>query len=113
MINETCQACRADSPTVTDAEIAKLSQQIPEWRLIKEDSIRKLQRTFRFRDFSEALKFTNAVGNLAEKQGHHPRLTTEWGRVTVTWWTHAIKNLHRNDFIMAAKTDELNTSPSQ
>jgi len=53
------------------------------------------------------LEFTNKVGELAEKEGHHPALLTEWGRTTVTWWTHKIKGLHRNDFIMAAKTDEL------
>ena len=59
------------------------------------------------REFVSALAFTNAIGNLAESEGHHPKLTTEWGRVQVTWWTHKIRNLHRNDFIMAAKTDQL------
>ena len=54
-----------------------------------------------------AIAFTDAVGEEAEKEGHHPRLTTEWGKVAVTWWTHKIRNLHRNDFIMAAKTDRI------
>ena len=62
---------------------------------------------FTFGSFAEALAFTDAVGALAEAEGHHPAILTEWGRVTVTWWTHAIKGLHRNDFIMAARTDEL------
>ena len=72
-----------------------------------EDGIPKLARTFRFGNFGEALAFTAAVGELAEQEGHHPRIVTEWGRVAVTWWTHKIRGLHRNDFIMAAKTDQL------
>ena len=66
----------------------------------------RLERVFSFPSFVEALAFTNHVGALAEDAGHHPAITTEWGRVTVQWWTHAIAGLHRNDFIMAAKTDE-------
>ena len=62
---------------------------------------------FRFDDFAKALAFTNALGQLAEEEDHHPALLTEWGRVTVTWWTHKIRGLHRNDFVMAAKADEL------
>ncbi len=104
---ERCVACRADSPQVTDQEINELHTQVPDWRFIEEDDIRKLQRVYRFRDFAQAVSFTNAVADLAESEGHHPRLTTEWGRVVVTWWTHKIRGLHRNDFIMGAKTDEL------
>jgi 4a-hydroxytetrahydrobiopterin dehydratase len=66
-----------------------------------------LSRRFRFDDFANALAFTNALGKLAEEEDHHPALLTEWGRVTVTWWTHKIRGLHRNDFVMAAKADEL------
>ena len=65
------------------------------------------QQEFKFKNFVQALEFTNQVGRLAEEECHHPALLTEWGRVTVTWWTHKIKGLHRNDFVMAAKTDEL------
>jgi 4a-hydroxytetrahydrobiopterin dehydratase len=67
----------------------------------------RLERAFKFKDFAEALAFTIKVGEIAEAEGHHPALLTEWGRVTVTWWTHKIRGLHRNDFIMAAKTDHL------
>jgi 4a-hydroxytetrahydrobiopterin dehydratase len=74
---------------------------------VEQDHIKRLQRAFKFKNFAEALQFTNQVGALAEEEGHHPALLTEWGKVTVTWWTHKIKGLHRNDFIMAAKTDEL------
>ncbi|MBI4490877.1 MAG: 4a-hydroxytetrahydrobiopterin dehydratase [Deltaproteobacteria bacterium] len=107
LTQEKCVACRADAPHVTDQEIAELHPQVFEWRLITEEGIRKLERAYRFPNFVRALSFTNAVGDLAEAEGHHPRLVTEWGRVTVTWWTHKIRDLHRNDFIMAAKTDRL------
>jgi 4a-hydroxytetrahydrobiopterin dehydratase len=71
------------------------------------DGIKRLRRVFPVDDFAQALEFTKKVGQLAEEEGHHPALLTEWGRTTVTWWTHKIKGLHRNDFVMAAKTDEL------
>ena len=102
-----CVACRADAPTVTEEEVARLHPQVPDWELIEENGIKRLRRAFRFDDFAQALAFTNAVGEIAELEGHHPALLTEWGHVTVTWWTHKIKGLHRNDFVMAAKTDEL------
>ncbi len=102
-----CVACRRDAPTVSDAEIAELLPEIPDWELLELDGIKRLQRVFSFDDFAQALAFTDAVGRLAEEEGHHPALLTEWGRTTVTWWTHKIKGLHRNDFIMAAKTDRL------
>ncbi len=102
-----CVACRRDAPQVTDAEIADLQPQIPDWELLEVDGVKRLRRVFSFGDFAHALEFTNRVGELAEEEEHHPSLLTEWGRTTVTWWTHKIKGLHRNDFIMAAKTDEL------
>ena len=104
---ETCSACRADAPTVTDEEREQLKTEIPDWKQVEEDGIEKLQRVFSFPDFAAALAFTNQVGELAESVGHHPALLTEWGRVTVTWWTHKIGGLHRNDFICAARTDSL------
>jgi 4a-hydroxytetrahydrobiopterin dehydratase len=104
---QKCVACRRDAPTVTDEEIAELWPQISDWELVEVDGIKRLTRGFRFDDFAQALAFTNRVGEIAEEEGHHPALLTEWGRTTVTWWTHKIKGLHRNDFIMAAKTSEL------
>ena len=103
----SCVACRSDAPTVTEAEIAELQPQVPDWEILEQDGIKKLTRVFRFTDFAKALAFTNALGELAEEEDHHPALLTEWGRTTVTWWTHKIKGLHRNDFVMAAKADEL------
>ena len=92
---------------MTEAEIAELRPEVRDWRLLERDGIARLERVFQFASFADALAFTNRVGALAEEQGHHPALLTEWGRVTVTWWTHKIRGLHRNDFIMAAKTDAL------
>ena len=106
---ETCTACRADAPRVSDQEMDQLRQEIPEWKLVEEDGEEKLQRQFSFKDFAAALAFTNAVGELAESLDHHPALLTEYGKVTVTWWTHKIGGLHRNDFICAARTDTLYT----
>ena len=107
LTNDKCTACRRDSPRVTEAEIGELKPQIPEWALVEREGIQRLERVFRFTNFAEALKFTNRVGALAEEEGHHPAILTEWGRVTVTLWTHKIRGLHRNDFIMAAKLDSL------
>ncbi len=100
-----CEPCRTGERGVTDAEIAESLREIPDWRIIEQDGERRLQRVYKFRDFAEAIRFTDRVAALAEEVGHHPSLLTEWGRVTVTWWTHKIKGLHRNDFIMAAKSD--------
>lgn len=107
LTEEGCVACRADAPAVTPEEIREIKPQTPEWAVVEEDGVPKLDRLFRFEDFAQALAFTAAVGDAAEAEGHHPRIVTEWGRVRVTWWTHKIRNLHRNDFIMAAKTDRL------
>jgi 4a-hydroxytetrahydrobiopterin dehydratase len=107
LINEKCIACRRDSPRVSEADIRELKPQIPEWALLERDGIQRLERVFRFSNFAEALKFTNQVGVLAEEEGHHPAILTEWGRVTVALWTHKIRGLHRNDFVMAAKLDAM------
>jgi 4a-hydroxytetrahydrobiopterin dehydratase len=104
---EKCTACRRDSPAVTEAEIAELKPQIPEWTMLEREGIPRLERVFRFQNFAKALHFSNRVGALAEEEGHHPAILTEWGRVTVTLWTHKIRALHRNDFVMAAKVDGL------
>ena len=101
-----CVACRPGAPIATEAEIERWKQEIPDWELVTQREIPRLRRVFRFPDFKRALQFTNLVGQLAEEEAHHPRITTEWGKVTVTIWTNAIRNLHRNDFILAAKIDQ-------
>lgn len=107
LARERCTLCRKGDPTLTDAEIAKLHPAVLQWTILEKNSIKRLERVFKFKDFAEALAFTVKLGQLAESEDHHPAILTEWGRVTVSWWTHVIKGLHRNDFIMAAKTDLL------
>jgi 4a-hydroxytetrahydrobiopterin dehydratase len=102
-----CTACRGDEPTLTDAEIAELRPQVPDWQVVEREGTKRLERTFEFGNFAQALAFTNKVGEQAEEEGHHPAVLTEWGKVRVTWWTHKIGGLHQNDFIMAARMDEL------
>jgi len=88
-------------------EINRLFPQIHDWQIIEKDNVPRLEKIFRFKDFNEALIFTNRVGQIAEAENHHPAVLTEWGKVTVSWWTHAIHGLQLNDFIMAARTDDL------
>jgi 4a-hydroxytetrahydrobiopterin dehydratase len=111
LIAEKCTACRRESPRVTAGEIQDLKPQLPEWALLEREGIQRLERAFRFANFADALAFTNRVGALAEEEGHHPAILTEWGRVTITLWTHKIRGLHRNDFVMAAKIDSLYPRP--
>ena len=102
-----CVACRGGDPSLTEAEIAELLPQVPEWQLVERDDIPRLQRIFKFKNYAQSLDFTNKVAAIAEEQDHHPLIVLEWGRVMVQWWTHVVKGLHKNDFIMAAKTDEM------
>lgn len=101
-----CEPCRKGAPKVPDARADELLRQLPEWHITEPEGVRTLERVFAFPDFARALAFTVRVGAIAEAEGHHPALLTEWGRVTVRWWTHKIDGLHENDFIMAARTDE-------
>lgn len=103
---QACEACRVGAPLVSDEELQRLLPTIPGWRVIEVDGVRQLTREFEFKNFAQALAFTNRVGDLAEAENHHPAILTEWGRVTVTWWTHKIHGLHRNDLILAARTDQ-------
>ena len=103
----SCDACRADAPQVSDEELKELIGKIPDWNIEVRDSIMQLEKFFTFKDYMSAIAFTNKVAEIAEAEGHHPAILTEWGKVTVTWWSHKIKGLHRNDFIMSAKTDDI------
>ncbi len=97
----------ADTPRLTEREVSELKRQLQGWETHTEEGELRLKKSFKFADFKQAMAFTNQVGKLANEEDHHPALLTEWGKVTVTWWTHKIKGLHKNDFIMAAKTDQL------
>lgn len=105
LADRDCVACNADSEPVTDYE--PLLAELGEWRVDESNPIPRLVRVYAFADFAQALAFTTRVGFIAEEANHHPALLTEWGSVTVSWWTHAIGGLHLNDFILAARTDAL------
>lgn len=106
----SCSACRRGEPTITDEQRREFLPQIPQWEIVEREGIERLERAFEFPDFAQALAFTNRVGEIAEAEGHHPAILTEWGSVTVTWWTHKIRGLHMNDLVMAARTDDLAAS---
>lgn len=103
----SCVPCRGGVPTLTDPEIASLQPQVPEWRVAEVAGVKRLQREFQFPDFRSAMAFAVEVGELAEREQHHPDLHVAWGKVLVETWTHKIHGLHQNDFILAAKTDEI------
>ncbi len=104
-----CVPIRGGEPKLADSQISELLSKAPGWQLRVADGMQRLERVFKFKNFAEALAFTDKVGAAAELEDHHPLIITEWGRVTVQWWTHRIGGLHQNDFIMAAKTDRLAT----
>ena len=106
LIDQKCVACKSGESPLDSGAIAELLAQVPGWNVIEENGVKHLERTFQFKDFAQALAFTNRVGQLAEAEAHHPQIITEWGKVTVKWWTHKIGGLHRNDLIMAAKTSQ-------
>lgn len=102
-----CVPCESDIPPMVEDEIEEYQQEVPEWDVVEVDGIPHLKRKFKFKNFAQALDFTNKIGEIAEEQGHHPVIELTWGRVTVEWWTHNINGLHENDFIMAAKSSEI------
>lgn len=102
------EALEHDAPRPLDrSEIETLLRGLPGWQLAETEGVARLVRTYRFADFADALAFTDRVGALAEAHNHHPALLTEWGKVTVSWWTHSKGGALRNDAIMAARTDRL------
>lgn len=103
----SCEACRLDAPVLSEQEIKELAPQIPSWIVHEEDGIKRLICSFAFSSYEDSVNFTNKVAELAEQEDHHPEIVLEWGNVTVSWWSHKIKGLHKNDFICASKTDDL------
>lgn len=108
--NLKCVPCRGGESPASLKEIRELHPQVPDWDVEEHNNIKRLVRTFKFKDFKQALEFTNKVGKIAEDEAHHPVMVLQWGKVKVSWWTHKIEGLHQNDFIMAAKTDEFYTA---
>lgn len=107
LASEAFDGSKENAREVTEPEQAELIAHVPNWQVVTEEGASKLKRMYKFKNFVEALAFTNKVGDLAESEDHHPDILLEYGKATVTWWSHNIKGLHRNDFIMAARTDAL------
>jgi 4a-hydroxytetrahydrobiopterin dehydratase len=107
LTESSCMPCRGGVPPLGDPEILLLGDQVPDWQVIEHEGVKRLSREFKFANFREALAFTNAVGELAEREDHHPDIHLAWGRVRVEVWTHKIRGLHENDFILAAKADAI------
>ncbi len=101
---KTCVPCRGDTPLLKGDGLLGLAAQVPDWEVVEEHHLR---RRFRFKNFREALRFVNRVGELAEEQGHHPDVTFGWGYAEVAVWTHKIDGLTESDFVFAAKVDAL------
>lgn len=104
LASKECVPCRGGVPPLQGEEIERLRAQLNDWEVIKEHHLKK---NYGFKNFREALKFVNQVGELAEEQGHHPDICFGWGTVEISIWTHKIDGLTESDFILAAKIDEL------
>lgn len=102
-----CSPIEANTPRLNEYDVSQLNAKLPGWRTYEKNGELRLEKIFRFEDFNRAVAFTNQVAQVANVEDHHPAILIEWGKVTVTWWTHKIKGLHQNDFIMAAKTEQL------
>src|SRR5437867_10148363 len=105
LTEKTCTACRGGDPPLDLNEAKNLLAQVPAWAL--RDDGHRIERTFKFRNFREALSFVQRVGELAETEGHHPDISFGWGYATVSLSTKKIKGLHENDFIMASKINRM------
>jgi 4a-hydroxytetrahydrobiopterin dehydratase len=108
LTSKSCTPCRGGIPPLTSDEVKNHHRDTPEWTILDED--RRIERTFKFKDFAEAFAFVKSVSELAEAEGHHPQICFGWGYTTVSLQTKKIKGLHENDFIMAAKLDQLASS---
>ena len=104
LADKECIPCRGGVPPLKGAEIEPLAVQLPHWTVVDEHH---LERQYRFKNFREALDFTNRVGELAEREGHHPDIHLAWGKVGIYLWTHKIDGLTESDFVMAAKIERL------
>ncbi len=111
LTQQHCEACQKGAPKVTGEEKQTLLKEVRDWSIIEADGEERLHKVFKLKNFAQAQAFTNQVGDLAEAEDHHPAILLEYGKVTVSWWTHAIGGLHKNDFIMAAKTDAAFNAP--
>ena len=100
-----CVPCRGGIPPLQPDKIEKMMNIVEDWKLSSGPD--RIVKMYKFKDFKQAMAFVNKVANIAEQEGHHPDISISWNKVTLTLWTHAINGLHENDFIMAAKIDEM------
>ena len=107
LAEESLTLCRKDNPALSAPERTTLLSRLEGWEITAEANVSRLRRVFTFGDYTSALAFTQEVASAAEQANHHPAILLEWGRVTISWWTHTIQGLHRNDFIMAARCDRI------
>jgi len=107
LANKTLIQCNQSSTQLTGDEINKLLDDLHDWNLTLENGVNKIIRCFKFKNYASAQAYANKVADLADQENHHPRVCIEWGKVTISWWTHSIEGLFSNDFIMAARCDEL------
>lgn len=105
LASKTCTPCRGGTPPLSEEEAARYAADTPGWDLLGQGT--RIERRFTFKNFRQALDFVDRVGALAEEEQHHPDIAFGWGYATVSLFTHKIKGLHENDFIMAAKIDRI------
>jgi 4a-hydroxytetrahydrobiopterin dehydratase len=96
---------KKEESALSEDAVSKWVNEFPEWEVVTHDGEPRLIRQYTFPDFVTALQFTNQIGELAEEVNHHPVIELTWGKVTLQWWTHELGGLHRNDFVMAARSD--------
>lgn len=107
LADRICQPCQKGDQALSGPEINKLLLELTGWQIVEREFIPRLEKSFKFPDFNQALIFANQVGELAEEENHHPAILISWGRAAVSWWTYVVDGLHENDFILAARTDRL------
>ena len=109
LAGKTCVPCRGGVPPMTKPEAEKMLAAVPDWKL--EQNATRVSRRFEFEDFRKAMEFVNRVADVAEEEQHHPDIAIHWNKVDLVLWTHKIGGLHENDFILAAKVDQLLEKP--
>ena len=107
MEDEKCDSCRLDAQEITKEELDFMLSSLKEWVVFEDNEVKKIKRVYKFKDFVSAIKFSNKVGDLAENYNHHPAILTEWGKVTITWWSHGIEGLTIKDLDLAGGCDNL------
>lgn len=105
LAQQACAICDASAKPLSDVAITQLLAELNQWQLHSDAGVNKLVKVYRCGNFNAALDQAQRIAQLADEHDHHPAILLEWGRLTVSWWTHSLNGLHKNDFIMAAKTD--------